>query len=200
MRSRQPLPRLWLMTDERMGESLWTALARLPRGSGVIFRHYATRDRRALFESVRMIARRRRLVLVLAGTPLQAAAWRADGAHGRSPHRRAARPLLRTAPAHDARELAAARAHAVLLSPVFATRSHADARPLGRLRFAMLARRAMQPVIALGGMDARRFRRLEPLGAYGWAAIDALAAQTGGILSAATEAGDRPGVPDVVAR
>ena len=27
MRSRQPLPRLWLMTDERMGEALWDALA-----------------------------------------------------------------------------------------------------------------------------------------------------------------------------
>jgi len=174
MRSRQPLPRLWLMTDERMGDALWAALGRLPRGSGVIFRHYATCDRRALFERVRTIARKRRLVLVLAGTPRQAVAWRADGAHGRSPHRRAARPLLRTAPAHDARELAAARAQAVLLSPVFPTRSHAQARTLGPLRFALLARRASRPVIALGGMEARRFRRLASLGAYGWAAIDAL--------------------------
>ena len=177
MRSRQPLPRLWLMTDERMGDGLWAALARLPRGSGVIFRHYATCDRRALFERVRTITRRRRLVLVLAGAPREAVAWRADGAHGHSPHRRAARPLLRTAPAHDARELRAARAHAVLVSPAFATRSHAQARPLGPLRFAMLARRASLPVIALGGMDARRFRQLAPLGAYGWAGIDALAAQ-----------------------
>ena len=176
MRSRQPLPRLWLMTDERMGEALWDALARLPCGSGVIFRHYAAADRRALFERVRTIARRRRLVLVLAGTPRQAVAWRADGAHGRSPYRRAARPLLRTAPVHDGRELATARAHAVLLSPIFATRSHAQARALGPLRFAMLARRAALPVIALGGMGARRFRRLAPLGAYGWAAIDALTA------------------------
>lgn len=179
MRSRQPLPRLWLMTDQRMGDALWTALDRLPRGSGVIFRHYATRDRRALFERVRAVVRKRRLVLVLAGTPRQAVAWRADGAHGRSPHRRAARPLLRTAPAHDAREMATARAHAVLLSPLFATRSHPEARPLGPLRFAILARRAALPVIALGGMDAPRFRRLAPLGAYGWAGIDALTAQTG---------------------
>jgi len=82
------------MTDQRMGDALWTALGQLPRGSGVIFRHYATRDRRALFERVRAVARKRRLVLVLAGTPRQAVAWRADGAHGRSPHRRAARPLL----------------------------------------------------------------------------------------------------------
>jgi len=168
------------MTDERMGDALWTALARLPRNSGVIFRHYAARERRALFERVRAIARKRRLVLVLAGTPRQAAAWRADGAHGRSPHCSAARPLLRTAPAHDAREVAASRAHAVLLSPAFTTRSHAQARPLGPLRFAMLARSSSRPVVALGGMDARRFRRLAPLGAYGWAAIDALTARASG--------------------
>ncbi len=43
MRARHPstLPRLWLMTDERLGEGLWAALAALPHGSGVIFRDYA---------------------------------------------------------------------------------------------------------------------------------------------------------------
>jgi thiamine-phosphate pyrophosphorylase len=173
MHSRQPLPRLWLMTDERMGDGLWEALARLPRGSGVIFRHYATRERRALFDRVRAVARRRGLLLLLAGSPREAAAWRADGVHGRSPHRRMPRPLVRTAPVHDARELAAARGHAILVSPVFATRSHPEARTLGPARFAPLARLSRLPVIALGGMDARRFRRLAQLGAYGWAGIDA---------------------------
>jgi len=173
MRSRQPLPRLWLMTDERMGEGLWDALGRLPRGSGVIFRFYAMADRRMLFERVRTAARKRGLVLLLAGSPREAAAWRADGAHGRSPHLRTVRPLLRTAPAHDARELARARAHAVLLSPVFATRSHPDAKALGPIRFAILARMSEAPVIALGGMDTRRFRQLARSGAYGWAGIDA---------------------------
>jgi thiamine-phosphate pyrophosphorylase len=161
------------MTDERMGEAVWDALAGLPRGSGVIFRHHATVDRRSLFERVRKIARRRGLLLVLAGTPREAAAWRADGAHGRSRHQRSARPLLRTAPAHNARELAKARAHAVLLSPVFETRSHPGVRTLGPMRFARLARMSEAPVIALGGMDARRFRHMTRLGAYGWAGIDA---------------------------
>ena len=176
MRRRHPLPRLWLMTDERMGEELWQALERLPRGSGVIFRHYKSAERRALFERVPAVARRRGLVLLLAGSPRQAVGWRADGAHGGSRHLRAARPLVRTAPAHGARELAAAQshAHAVLLSPAFATRSHPGARTLGALRFGLLARRGNVPLIALGGMDAKRFRRLAPLGAYGWAAIDSL--------------------------
>ena len=174
MRSRHPLPRLWLMTDERMDEGLWEALAEMPRGSGVIFRHYRSADRRALFERVRGVARRQGLVLLLAGTPREAAAWRADGVHGRSPYRRVPRPMVRTAPAHDARELARVRADAVLVSPVFPTRSHPGAGPLGVLRFAALARRASMPVVALGGVNRQRFRRLARLGAYGWAGIDAL--------------------------
>ncbi|MEJ8630952.1 hypothetical protein P0F65_16040 [Sphingomonas sp. I4] len=39
-------PVTWLMTDERLGDGLWRALARLPPGSGVVFRHHATPRRR----------------------------------------------------------------------------------------------------------------------------------------------------------
>ena len=37
----------------------------------------------------------------------------------------------------------------------------------------MIVRTARVPAIALGGMDARRFRQVQRLGFYGWAAIDA---------------------------
>lgn len=177
MSPRQPVPNLWLMTDERQGEGLWTAIAALPRGSGIVFRHYHTdpATRRRLFRSVQRIARARRLVLVLAGSPRQAVAWRADGAHGRL-FVRTARPLLRTAPVHNRRELRAAfrgGADRLFLSPAFATRSHPGAPALGPVRFGLMAR-GHAGVIALGGMDARRARRLQALGSSGWAAIDAL--------------------------
>ena len=60
------LPRLWLMTDERLGENLFPTLRKLPKGAGVIFRHYSlTRAERAgLFRRVRAIARARRLMLL----------------------------------------------------------------------------------------------------------------------------------------
>ena len=76
-------------------------------------------------------------------------------------------------PAQDLRELArAGRAVAVLLSPVFPTRSHPGAASLGPLRFRLLAARAQVPVIALGGMNRRSARRLKwPR----WAGIDAFA-------------------------
>lgn len=188
MQSRQPpaslLPRLWLMTDERQGDALWSALATLPRGAGVIFRHYATpaADRRACYERVRRVARSRGLMLILAGEPREATAWRADGAHGRSRRQGGSRPLIRTASAHNRRELVDAErmgADLVLLSPAFATRSHAGARSLGRVRFMALARQARLPVIALGGMNARRARSLG--GIYGWAGIDAWNVRRGSV-------------------
>jgi len=176
MRARQPLPRTWLMTDERQGDLLWAALRNVPRGSGVIFRHYslAPAPRRKLFERVRRVARRRGLLLLLAGPPALARAWRADGSHGRGPCHGGTG--FRSAPVHSLPEIRAAEragADLLLLSPAFATASHPGRAPLGPLRFGMLAGGARLPVIALGGMTGQRARRLRPFGIWGWAAIDA---------------------------
>jgi len=171
MRRRHPLPRLWLMTDERQGEGLWTALQRLPAGSGIVFRHYRLGgdERRFLFERVKAVARRRRLTLIVAGEWLPGA----DGVHNRRGSG------IRTASAHDAAELRAARRSAdlVFLGPVYPTRSHLGGAALGPARFDRLARRSTVPVIALGGMDRARFRALR--NAYGWAGIDAWSDGTG---------------------
>ncbi len=166
-------PRLWLMTDERMGDSLWLALERLPRGAGVVFRHYSLppTERRALFLHIRAVARRRHLMLVRAGETAMPGEAGMHGAQGRMRRRG-----LQTAPVHSRREaLAAIRAGAELLfvSPVFATRSHAGAPALGRARFGFLIRNLGVPVVALGGMNAQHARSLVPFGIYGWAAIDA---------------------------
>ncbi len=163
------LPEIWLFTDERQGDSLWAALDRLPRGAGVIFRHYRTRDRAALAARVRELCRRRGLLFVVAGPLRQARAWRADGAHGRFPG-------ALTAPAHDVAELIAARRAGValaFLSPLFATRSHPGARAFGPLRFALTARNRGIAVAALGGIDAADGGRLAMLPIAGWGAIDA---------------------------
>lgn len=169
MGPRHPLPRVWMMTDERQGEGLWRALDVLPAGAGLVFRHHSLPppQRRTLFEQVRKHARRRGLVLVSAGRRLPGA----DGVHnGRGSG-------LRTASAHNLREIRRAErrgADLIFLSPVYSTSSHPDAKPLGPHRFAALARQTSVPVIALGGMDERRFRTLR--GAYGWAGIDAFSA------------------------
>ena len=176
MTARQPppasLPRSWLMTDERLGEALWAALRRLPPGSGVVFRHYATpaRDRRRLFLRVRRVAHARRQIVVSARVPLPGA----DGVHG------GRGTGLRTAPAHHRREAIAARragAALVFVSPIHPTRSHPGAATLGPMRAARIARGLGLTVIALGGMDARAWRRIARLGFDGWAGIDAWGAR-----------------------
>jgi len=162
---------LWLMTDERIGDGLWAALRCLPRGSGVVFRHYATpvRERRALFRRVVRVARARGLVMVRAG---ERVGLGEDGVHGSARGGR-----LRTAPAHDRREAVAAVRRGVdvlFVSPVFATRSHPGAEGLGVRKARRIAQGLPVIVIALGGMDARRFRGIA--GFDGWAAIDAWSA------------------------
>ncbi|ONF96492.1 thiamine phosphate synthase [Sphingomonas jeddahensis] len=170
MQRRHPVPRLWLMTDERMGEALWRAVRRLPQGGGIVFRHHATplAERRRLFARLLRLARARGLVLVRAGTvPLygEMGVHKAEGRHV---------PALVTWPVHDGLEARRARragAHVAFVSPVFATRSHPGSKVLGVSRAQALARVLPMKRIALGGMDAQRFRRLQDFD--GWAAIDA---------------------------
>lgn len=153
MKPRQSLPKQWLITDERMSENPVAVATRLPPGSGILFRHHglSKRERQLLLRRLRRIAAARGLVLV-------------DEASGQA------------ARVHDAGEIRQARlagTRLLLLSPLFATRSHPDRQPLPRMRAATLARLASGPVLALGGMNARRFERIRSLGFDGWAGIDA---------------------------
>lgn len=171
-RTNRPVPHLWLLSDARNDKVLERALARLPEGAGFIFRHYhlANDQRQARFRKLARVARARGLLVVLAGTPLLAKRWKADGSYGPP----CAGNSLRLATAHSLREIASANrsgAAAVLLSPVFATRSHPEGKPLGPLKFRLMAMRAAMPVIALGGMNARL---AAALCWDRWAAIDGL--------------------------
>lgn len=170
-----PLPDIWLVSDARNDAVLEHALRRLPRGSGLIFRHYhlPPDERHARFKALARAARRCGHAVVFSGSAKQARRWGADGAYG-APRALARGPALpRLATVHSLRELARARrADAVLISPVFPTRSHPGSAALGPVRFRLLAARARVPAMALGGMTARRARRL---GGCKWAAIQGLA-------------------------
>jgi len=177
--SQKRLPQIWLMSDERMGDRLLPSVKALPRGSGVIFRHYslASEARRALFSRLRRIGRQRGLTLILAGSQAQAREWGADGYHGRSKRTGAVAPrLLHTAPLHNRQEIRthSSQADLVFLSPLFATSSHPEGKPLGVHAFSALTRICDAPVIALGGMSRARFAMLRKGQIHGWAAISAL--------------------------
>jgi thiamine-phosphate pyrophosphorylase len=177
MNRRQTFPQHWLISDERNDPALDDALARLPRGSGFIYRHYHLEpaERVARYHALAKLARRRGHLVILSDSAQTATEWGADGIYGPPRALDPRRPgLLRIATAHSAREIAEANragADAVLLSPAFPTRSHPGAAALGPLRFRLLAALSAAPVIALGGMTQSGADRLDwPF----WAAIDGL--------------------------
>ena len=154
MRPRHPgPPSIWLITDERLGPDLLKRIRRLPAGTGVLVRHHDVppRQRRAVLRQIRVIARSHGLTVV-------------DEAGGK------------VARVHSARELRQAlpmEPDLLFLSPIFPTRTHPGWAPLGRMRAASLVRLARRPVLALGGMDRRRYARVKALGFRGWGGIDA---------------------------
>jgi thiamine-phosphate pyrophosphorylase len=183
---RAGVPRLFLVTDERRLPDPAAAMGRLPAGAAVLFRHYGAPDRAVIAARLAAVARRRRLVLVVAGADWRLAAR--VGAAGVHLPDGVARGLvapglrlwlrhgkLMTVACHSPRGLARAaalRADAAVLSPVFATASHPGASTLGAMRFAQWALRAQLPVIALGGVTAQTAKALRY--AAGLAAIGGL--------------------------
>jgi len=153
-----------MMTDDRAAD--WVAaVRRLPPGSVVVVRARDKARRRLLAEQLEGMAR-----LLIADDPGLAAEIGAAGLH--LPQRRmreASRWRARfphwviTSAAHSLRALmGAGPLDAVLLSPVFATSSHREARPLTPVRAAFIAALSPVPVYALGGVTARNAARLSP--------------------------------------
>lgn len=176
MRRRQPLPRLWLMTDERMGDRLFDAIARLPHGSGIVVRHYGLplAERRRLFRTIQRRAAPHRHLVLRAGK--QRLGRHEDGSHQDPRGRAGGGAALRSMAVHNMAELALARrlrVDMILISPVFATQSHGGVSAMPRTRLRALLRHQFCPVMALGGMNARRAATLARMGVDGWAAIDA---------------------------
>ena len=180
------LPRLILMTDEKRLPDPFPALSRLGPEDAVILRHYLSPERQELARDLLSDCRQRGLRLLIGADARLARQIGADGLHlpesmlrsKRATWRLWQRPgWLLTAAAHSPAALArAARSgvDAALLTPVFATASHTNAKPIGVTRFAIWTRAAGVPVYALGGITKDSFPRLIQAGAVGRAGISGL--------------------------
>jgi thiamine-phosphate pyrophosphorylase len=177
-----------LMTDQAL-TAPQAALSAFPRGGLVVVRAHQQAQQRHLITTLAQTARQRGVVLAVSDH------WRllldvaqngmAVGVH--LPERvarrgpsvalrlwRRQRGVVLTVACHDRAALARAkalRADAAFLSPVYPTASHPGARCLGGLRAALMARRAGLPVLALGGVSARRTMALTAQGFSGFAAV-----------------------------
>ena len=180
-RAGRAIPTRWLFSDPIRLPNPGAAAGALPRGAGVVARGLAPEALRELARTARI----RGLILMVAGDGRLALALRA-GLHlperrpstGLLPflaaRRRGAPFALLSAATHgDGRAVCVAHrlgVDLVFLSPAFPTASHPGARALGPLRWGLLARKILQPVVALGGITPRAARRL-PAHAAGLAAI-----------------------------
>jgi thiamine-phosphate pyrophosphorylase len=180
----RPLPPLVFVTDPTRTPDPAAIAARLPKGSGVIYRAFGSPDAPSVARALRRLADMRGLILLIGADESLAAAAGADGVHlpqrlvGQGPRLRARRPgWILTGAAHDARALQRAQhagLDAALTSPVFASRSASALGQLGPIRFASLVSGARLPVYALGGVNRLTAPRLLSSGAAGLAAVEGL--------------------------
>lgn len=170
---RQSWPRVWLMTDERMGDALGPAITRAAAaGAGIIVRHHRSPDavRRAIATEVLASG----AMLGLSRDPLFAADLGAALVH--NPLEGSSGTLPFSLSVHDeaqARDAARRAPALVFISPVFATRSHVGQPALGENAARKLAMLSGCPAYALGGVTLAKGEELIASGWNGWAGIDA---------------------------
>lgn len=180
------MPRLLLITHRHRtrGRSLTGVVeqaldAGLP---GVLFRDKDLPDAQAADHAaaLRDATSARGAVFFVAGRPTLAHRVGADGLHlGEHDPEPGSWDGALSVAAHDVRGLDRASrlgARFALLSPLFATRSHPDARPLGPDRFAELAAGSPVPILALGGVAPTNADQALTAGAAGVACMDAILA------------------------
>lgn len=176
--ARPHLPALVLMTDDERAANWSDAVRSLPTGSALILRHRDDAVREELARLLKPVCRRARVKLLIADDVALAVRVGADGVHipeargARVAAIKAAHPRwLVSTSAHSARAVTFGKgADMVMISPVFATGSHAGRAPLGIVRFAQIVR-GVRGAYALGGVDARTVERLGAMPIAGVALI-----------------------------
>lgn len=177
------IPRAVVMSDIHRLPDPAFLLTRRFRGGTVIIRHPNKKGREVLARNLIPLCRRNGIKVLIAGDAKMAWRLRADGVHLSEDLARKGpavlwprrKNMIVTAAAHS---LAAtfhsqrAGAQAVLVSPVFPTKSHPHKKVLGPVLFGRIVRFSPLKCIALGGIDRLQARRIQPFPLAGFAAID----------------------------
>lgn len=175
------LPALFALTDPDRTPDVTAYAKGLPDGAGLILRHFGQPRARMASMDLAAIAAAKKLVYLIGADPDLAAVVGAKGVHWpeRMPkeansYKRHQPNRLMTMAAHSAEGLKAAKdakADAVILGPVFASKSPSAGAPLGVKRFADLVASIDLPVYAMGGVTAENAHELSDTGACGVAGI-----------------------------
>jgi thiamine-phosphate pyrophosphorylase len=175
------LPPLLFFTDPDRTPRPWETAARLPAGSGVVFRHFGRADAPETALRLREATRSRDGLLLIGLDTDLAERVGADGVHlpGRAlelaPGLAASRPdWIITGAAHSRPALDTPGLTALIVSPVFPAGGPSSVRPaLGLEGFTARVEAAPCPVYALGGIDSGNVGGLAGSGACGIAGVSA---------------------------
>lgn len=180
---RSRVPPMLLFTDPDRTPKPWEIAARMPAGSGLVYRSFGAADALDIAERLRLATRERGMSLLIGLDAELADRVDADGLH--LPERALAaayalsgrRPAwILTGAAHSARAALAARdLDAVVLSPIFPAGGESFAKPPLGLDSLASASEGRTRIIALGGITAANAGKLQGSGVYGLAAIGGIA-------------------------
>lgn len=176
------LPPLLFFTDPDRTPRPWETAARLPAGSGVVFRHFGRSDTRETALRLREATRQRDGLLLIGRDAELAEMVGADGVHlpeqalAEAPAMASARPDWRiTGAVHASAGLVMPGLDALVVSPVFPAGGASSVRPaLGPAMLGNWTARASSPVYALGGISGDNARSLIGSGACGLAGVSAI--------------------------
>ena len=175
------LPPLLFFTDPDRTPRPWETAARLPAGSGVVFRHFGQADARETALRLREATRARDGLLLIGLDTDLAERVGADGIHlperalDLAPGLAVSRPdWIITGAAHSRLALSTPGLTALIASPVFPAGGPSAVRPaLGLEGFTAWVEAAPCPVYALGGIDSGNVGSLLGSGACGIAGVSA---------------------------
>ena len=176
------LPPLLFFTDPDRTPRPWETAARLPAGSGVVFRHFGRADALGTAQRLRAVTLDRGVRLLIGLDAGLAGAVGADGVHlperalDRAEALAVARPdWIITGAAHSRPVLETPGLDAFVVSPVFPAGGASAERPaLGLKALSEWVGAAPCPIYALGGIDGANAQALVGSGACGIAGVSAI--------------------------
>jgi thiamine-phosphate pyrophosphorylase len=166
---------LLVFTDPKRGPGPLALAKRLPKGAGLVYRHFGAKDRQQTARQLREICDLRQAKLLIGADPELAHLVRADGVHVPERDARNLAAILRTfgfslisAAAHSskaAKQAISDGADLVVLSCVFASQSPSAKAPMGSQKFAAACQDIAGPVFGLGGIGLDNVHQLHGAGA-----------------------------------
>jgi thiamine-phosphate pyrophosphorylase len=174
------LPPIMFLTDEHRVQDPLTICRYLPPGTGIILRDYNSPNRKDLAAQLSKIATKYKLILFVGDDMELALKIGAKGVHYRENtiqggEARKNTNLIITSSAHSfaaIQKASEAGADAVILSPVFKTKSNLNKAPLGISLFSKWVAKSPLPVYPLGGITSHNAHLLLSSKAAGLAAIE----------------------------